>query len=153
MNNEDGRLTMRVAVLGAGLLVAVPFLGASAQDITNHPLSAVPPAGASHSAVENDNGTKSTSTRTNPSESKEGYKHNTGDVANGPTPPRQTGTAPASSPQTGAASDVQRVQPGPSARANSGTRNAGNSSQGSGNLGSESTTATATMQSGHVANH
>jgi hypothetical protein len=144
---------MKIAVLGAGLLVAVPFLGTRAQDITNNPLSSVPPAAASHGSVQNNNGTKSTSSRTNPADSKEGYKHNTGNVANGPTPPRQTGTAPATSPQTGVASDVQRVQPGPAARFNSGTGNTGNSSQSSGNLGSEAATATATMQSGHVANH
>jgi hypothetical protein len=144
---------MKVAILGAGLLVALPFLGVRAQDITNNSLSAVPPAAANHSSVQNNNGTKTTSNQTNPPESKEGYKHNTGDVANGPTPPRETGTAPASSSQTGVASDVQRVQPGPSARSNSGTGNTGNSSQNSGNLGSEAATATATMQGGHVANH
>ena len=144
---------MKVAILGAGLLVALPFLGVRAQDITNNSLSAVPPAGASHSAVENNNGRRPPRTRRTLPNPKKDTNINSGDVANGPTPPRETGTAPASSSQTGVASDVQRVQPGPSARSNSGTGNTGNSSQNSGNLGSEAATATATMQGGHVANH
>ena len=143
---------MKIAILAASLLVAVPIARTHAQDITNNAVSAVPPATAGHGGSVA-NGTKSTTDPTNPAASKEGYKHNTGDVANGPTPPRQTGTAPASSPRTGATSDVQRVQPAPAGRFNSGTGNTGNSSESNGNVGSGAATATATMQSGHVANH
>jgi hypothetical protein len=87
-------------VIALATAPALPVLaqtpGGAYPDTTRTPngsVSSVPPAGPSHHHM-SDNGTKSLPEGVDPSASKEGFKHNTGNVANGPTTPRQTGTRP-----------------------------------------------------------
>ncbi len=136
---------MRHVIFG---LVAVAYAGAAvAQAPNDTPTTAVPPAGASHHSVSS-NTTPRTPSGTDPAASKEGYAHNTGNVANGPTPPRHTGTQPPSASRSGPASAT--VVPGPAY--GNGTANVGNSSENNGVAGAQGAAASATMQSGHTTN-
>ena len=112
------------------------------------PSSAVPPAGVGRQHTVDTNTTAATPSNLQPGASKEGVAHNTGDVANGPTPPRPTGsgpTAPRNSPPSSGT-----IVPGPAA--SHGDTEVGNSSEHNGMIGSAGAGASATMQGGHTSN-
>lgn len=136
---------MGLGITGALLAGSVSF--AVAQTSGGVPTSAVPPSGRGDHSVST-NTTNRTPSGTNSGASKEGVAHNTGDVANGPTPPRQTGSQPSTTPPSGPASAT--IVPGPAY--NSGSANVGNSNENNGMIGSQGAGASATMQSGHSAN-
>ena len=137
----------RIFSVAAAVVVAVPFYSAMGQGISDKPMSAVPPAGRSdHSARTNT--TAQSPAGGGSAASKEGYAHNTGDVANGPTPPGQSATQAGTTSASGAASST--IKPGP-AYAN-GTGDVGNSTENNGVLGSQGAGASTTMQSGHASN-
>lgn len=136
----------------AAIFLAAATWPAAAQGPTEKPISAVPPATAhSNSVITNTNANSPQGM--NSSGSKEGYTHNTGDVANGPTPPRQTGTRP---PATASAGKAQPNGPSstvhPGAAYSHGSANVGNSNENNGMLGSQGAAASATMQNGHTSN-
>jgi hypothetical protein len=138
---------MKIGILSlAALMLAGSTAIVAAQGAGDTPTSAVPPSGPSHHSVST-NTTDRTPAGMTPGASKEGYAHNTGNVANGPTPPRQTGSQPPTTPRTGAASTT--IVPGPAY--NAGTANVGNSSANNGVGGSAGAAASATMQNGHAA--
>lgn len=130
----------------ASILAATPFVTAWGQDKIDAPISAVPPAGAAHHPSTN-NGTRTPAESMNSSVSKEGYKHNTGNVANGPASPRRTETAPetVSPPSASAAANTQQVRPAPAGRYSAGSGEVGNSSEAGGVPGTEGAAASATM--------
>jgi hypothetical protein len=137
----------------AAVLIAASSSAAIAQSSTDKPISAMPPVGgADHSASTNT--TAKTPSGISPGASKEGYAHNTGDVANGPTPPRQTGTQPRTQSSTVGQSPTGQASSTvvPGSAYNHGTGNVGNSNENSGMLGSQGAGASATMQSGHTSN-
>ena len=140
--------------LGAAILLALSGTAAVAQNTgeqqgtADKPISAVPPPGPADHSVDT-NTTSRTPEGVKPGTSGEGYAHNTGDVANGPTPPRQTGAPPPRKRPESTASST--IHPGPAY--GHGTSEVGNSSGNNGVLGADGAGASATMQSGHSSNH
>ena len=140
----------------AAAATCAPALPGLAQNNGDKPIPAVPPPTA-HSST----GTTNAMTQNAPhhvgSGAKEGLAHNTGNVANGPTPPRTTGTPPGMVPnRPGTMSSGQQttqVNPHNGAGYQHGDANVGNSSEPNGVLGSTGASASATMQNGQPNRH
>lgn len=132
-------------LLAGGLIMAAP---AFAQDSTDKPIPAVPPATA-HSTTGTTNELPQSTPNLKRSASKEGYAHNTGNVANGPTAPNTSGTRPTASTPPHAQQNAQtNVVNGYGYQ--HGTANTGNSNEPNGILGENGARASSTMQSGQI---
>ena len=129
-----------------------PVLPAFAQGAGDKPISAVPPATA-HSSSGTTNATPQSNPNYDKAGSKEGLAHDTGNVGNGPTPPRATGSPP-NTVNSGASSQrTTQVNPHTVTGYQHGTNNVGDSSEPNGVLGTSGAGASATMENGQPHRH